>query len=494
VTAERRGFLLFCAAVAALTAVRLLGLMLATTDLYVDEAQYAVWAQTPAWGYYSKPPMIAWLIGGAASVCGWGEACVRAPSTLVWAITPLFVFLAADTLFGRRVAWFAGLGTLLAPGAAFSTRIISTDAPLLMFWSLALLAFVRLRAGGGWGWVPVLGAAIGLGLLSKYAMAYVLGCAVAAAMADRDSRRVVLSWKGLAVLGVALLVLSPNILWNLANGLATARHTADNASGGGLTPGLADPLEFLAAQLALAGPVVLVGFGLAAWKARRAGAEPADRMLLAFSLPIFAVLTVVAILTRAHGNWAATALPAVWILGSALLVREEREGWLKGGLAFGAFMQVVLLAADVAAEGWVLNGKPPFHRTLGWEPFSEGVAETARLAGGRTVVVESRREAAALAHYAKDRPLAVAAWPARDPAAPEDHFQMSRPLTAAASGPVIAVSPCEDAARFANSFGRVEPLGRLATPVGRGEPRVVWLYRLSEPKPTVARPLDCPAS
>ena len=36
--------------IVAFTALRLIGLQLSATDLYVDEAQYWSWAQHPAWG------------------------------------------------------------------------------------------------------------------------------------------------------------------------------------------------------------------------------------------------------------------------------------------------------------------------------------------------------------------------------------------------------------------------------------------------------------
>ena len=88
---ERPGLALFALVVMALTALRLLGLWNAQTDLYVDEAQYWTWSQDLAWGYFSKPPFLAWMIAAAEPACGSTEACVRAPSTLSWAATALAV-------------------------------------------------------------------------------------------------------------------------------------------------------------------------------------------------------------------------------------------------------------------------------------------------------------------------------------------------------------------------------------------------------------------
>ena len=49
--------------VAVVTAARWMLLAFNQTDLFVDEAQYWLWGQEFAFGYYSKPPLIAWLIG-----------------------------------------------------------------------------------------------------------------------------------------------------------------------------------------------------------------------------------------------------------------------------------------------------------------------------------------------------------------------------------------------------------------------------------------------
>ena len=49
------------AALALILAVRAAAVLVSPLNLYADEAQYWRWAQGLAWGYYSKPPMIACL-------------------------------------------------------------------------------------------------------------------------------------------------------------------------------------------------------------------------------------------------------------------------------------------------------------------------------------------------------------------------------------------------------------------------------------------------
>lgn len=479
----------FSLAVLAVTLIRLWALTTNATDLYVDEAQYWAWAQDPAWGYYSKPPLLAWLIAGAQTICGSSEACVRAPSPLLWGATAFLVHAVARRLFDDRSAFWAGLCALLAPGVAYSARIISTDVPLLFFWALAVLAFVRLRAGGGWGWSAVLAAAFGLGLLSKYAMIYLAPCLMVAALMDADSRRAVTSPRVWAALVFGTLFLIPNVLWNVGHDFATLRHTADNARGGGLSLGVTDALTFFAAQIALAGPVVFAAVLLALTRAARGRASGAQRLLVALSAPLWIALTGLALATRAHANWAAPALIAAFVLAPAVLSPTPgRRAWLMGGaLAFGVLIQALLLWADPRAATLTVGGEPVYGRTVGWDAFGAAVAARARAEGLTTVVAERRRDVAALLYYARDAGLDVRAWPPAAGAAPEDHFQMSRPLT---RGPVLAVSACPDAARYVG-WSRVVPLGMIQTPAGGARTRRFHLFRL-EGAGTVAPPRPCP--
>lgn len=457
-----------------------------TAGLHYDEAQYWVWAQDPAWGYFSKPPMVAWLIALAEPVCGSGAACVRSPAPLLWAGTALATFAIGAALFGTRAGVWAGWAALLAPGAAFSARILSTDVPLLFFWSLALLAWVRLRAGGGGGWAALLAAALGLGLMSKYAMLYFYGCAIVAALVDPASRGALRRPVVLATLVAGLAALIPNLLWNLEHGGATVRHTAANASGGGLTPGIVDGLAFAAAQFALAGPVILTGLILAALRPRTAD----TRLLLAFSLPILLVVTGVAFLTRAHANWAATALPAAFVIGTAHLLGQGRRDWLAGGLAVGAAMQGGLFLADANAARLSIAGQAPYAVTLGWEAAARAVAGEARMHGAVAVVTERRRDAAALTYHLRADALPVLAWPGPR-GVPDDHFQMSVPVTGREAGPLLVVAGCADPARVASAGQGAAPLGPREVATGPGETRTLWLFRVERARPG-ARPPDCP--
>src|SRR5262249_59644510 len=67
----------------ALAIVRLVALRFSTVDLFFDESQYWSWSREPALGYFSKPPLLAWLIAAAELLCGPSAACIRAPAPLM---------------------------------------------------------------------------------------------------------------------------------------------------------------------------------------------------------------------------------------------------------------------------------------------------------------------------------------------------------------------------------------------------------------------------
>src|SRR6266446_1099864 len=192
------------AAVATITAARLIWLAVQPAGLYPDEAQYWFWAQHPAFGYYSKPPLVAWLIALTTGLFGESEFAIRLSAPFLHAGTAVFVYAIAARLYDHRVGLWSALAYASLPGVSVSAFIISTDAPLVLFWAAALFAFVRAREEAGWGWWLAVGLAAGLGLLAKYAMAYWLMSALGFVLVFPAERRHLRPL--LAAIGIAFVV------------------------------------------------------------------------------------------------------------------------------------------------------------------------------------------------------------------------------------------------------------------------------------------------
>jgi 4-amino-4-deoxy-L-arabinose transferase-like glycosyltransferase len=473
-------FGLLLALLAALTLVRLIGLTLSTVDLFFDEAQYWAWSRELAFGYFTKPPLLAWIIAGAERVCGSAEACLRAPAPILYFGTCVVVFAIARQLYDETTAFFAALSLALAPGLAFSARIISTDVPLLFCWALALLAYVKLLAGPDRRWAVVLGLAIGLGTLAKYAMLYVLLGIALAALIDRDARAFIKRADLWLALAIAALLIAPNVHWNIANGLATIRHTGDNIQGSGLRFNPLGMLEFLGSQFGVFGPVLFGAllYGLARMTSPLV--TRADRLMLAFAIPPIVLISVTALASRANANWAATAYVSGAIVATALLLRQAAWKWLTASLALGVLAQSAFLLGDARAGSLhvPLLGDA-YRRTLGWRDLGEQAGRLARQAGARAIVGDQRDTVASLLYYWRDQPEPVQAWPIFT--RPEHQFELTRAVSDATPRPILFISACGRPERLARYFAAVEPLAPLRIRTGPTTGRYYHAFRLDRP-------------
>lgn len=471
-------FALAAGVLALVTIIRLIGMRFSVVDLFYDESQYWAWSRELAFGYYSKPPLLAWIIALAEHVCGSSESCVRAPAPVLYFGMSLTVYAVARVLYDERVALFSALSIGLATGAVFSARIISTDVPLLFFWALALLAYVKLWARADRYWFVVLGVALGLGVLAKYAMLYFLLGAALAAVLDADARRLLREPHFWYALAIAAVIVAPNIVWNFENGLATFRHTGDNIGAGGLHPNPLRALEFLASQFAVFGPVLFAVLLAAMVRITSPRMTRADRLMLAFAIPPLAIITATAIASRAFANWAGTAFVSGIIVAVALMVRAQAWKWLAASIGVGVFVQAGLLVGDAIATRLhlpVLAQGDVYHRTLGWRALGENAGRLARQAGARSIVGEYRNDVASLLYYWRDQPEAVLAWPAGP--IPTHHFEITRALSESSPQPILFVSFCGSPTRLQDYFSRVEPVGSFRATTGPTTGRTYYAFK-----------------
>lgn len=452
-------------------ALRWTGLALSPLGLHGDEAQYWSWSRDLAFGYFSKPPMIAWVIRGATELCGDGAACIRGASALVHAGTALLLFLLARRLYDATTGLWAAVIFLTLPGISFSSAIISTDVVLLFFWAASLIAFERLMATGALAWGLLLGLTLGLGLLSKYAMAFFFVCLILYAVFTPEKRWLLRSAGFWVAVAIAALLILPNLLWNMSNDWLTLSHTADNANLRGPLLRPDKGLEFLGSQAGVFGPILLVCLLAIAWRALRGREGETTRFLLFFSLPVLVLITVEAFLTRAHANWAATAYVAgtVLVAGALRRGRWRRWGWISLGLHGAAAAAIVLL---LAVPG-LLGPQKALARLTGWESLAAGL-ERALAANDTTILLsDDRMEIASLIYQFRAKPISLYAWDRNDRI--NNHFELTRPYRPGL-GTMLLVTRHPDAASLEQAFCAREARGTLRRPDGYGGGTIYHLF------------------
>jgi 4-amino-4-deoxy-L-arabinose transferase-like glycosyltransferase len=477
----------------ALMAVRLTGLHFSVVDLFYDEAQYWLWSRDPAWGYFSKPPLLAWVIGLTVKVCGNGEACVRAAAPIFYFGTSLLSFAVANLLYGERTAvWTASVVTL-SIGVSFSSRIISTDVPLLFFWTLALLAYFKLLLGGPFSWAAVLGLAIGLGLQAKYAMAYFLLGIPLAALIDDGAKR--LFWRPALwfSFAIACILIAPNVVWNVMNGFVTFKHTGANIQGDGFAFSMLKGIQFIALQFLVIGPIVFGLLLVVIARIPRRDLLRQDRLLLCFSIVPLAIVTVVAFVRGADENWAAPAFIPAAVIATAIMVRRSLWGWLAVSLSIGIVVQAVLIIGDATANRLTLPalGKDAdiYRRTMLGRPLGEAIGNLARHAAAPTVVSEEYYELALLFYYLRGENLRLFLWPVGT--GPKTHYDLNYSATEDVTTPILFVSQCPAVMRLEEYYRVVVPLGQLEVRTGPTSNRLYFAFKLDVPRGAIGQLSKC---
>jgi len=478
-------FLLWAVVVVALVA-RLVVTDVQALPLHFDEAQYYGWSLAPDWGYYSKPPMVAWAIAAGTAICGDSEACIRAPAAVALAVAAILAGLLAARLAGANAAPWAGFAVATMPLVVFFGGAMTTDSLLLLAWTAALYAMVRACPPSGApsepAWWLVCGLAAGVGLLSKYSFVLFAITAIAWLAVDPVRRRALRTPWPWAGAGVALLVWSPNLAWNLRHGFATVRHTAELAQAGGTVAPLqpARLLEFAAAQPILLGVPVAVAAAIA-WStpARRHG--PLAALGWHVFWPTMGLIAAQALFTRAHANWAAPALLGAALAASGVLAAGTGERGRRRRLVAAA-VTLNLAFAALIATGPALAGRlpaglahlDPYARLAGWRELGAAVGAQLQARPGAMLIGPDRRELSALTYYARPHAFPASAWnPERTRT---DHYRLTgdvadRPGAASGTWIFVAREGGYDPAVMRAAFDLVGPLRVFEAPVGSHRPQ-----------------------
>ncbi|MEM7068078.1 MAG: glycosyltransferase family 39 protein [Pseudomonadota bacterium] len=457
---------------------RLISLWFNNSELFFDEAQYWFWAQELDFGYFSKPPLLAWIIASSTAVCGNdGAFCVRLAAPIIHVATAIMIYLSAARLFDEHTAFWSGILYAIMPAVSLSSTIISTDVPLMFCWSFALYAYVRLREEFDVKWALILGISIGLGLNAKYAMVYFVGCALIHMLVEQQEYtppRKPVFW--LAIL-VAAVMMIPNGIWNFENGFVTALHTGENIGWDGFVANWTGLAEFFGSQFGVFGPIAFGIFLATAFRMWGDTISREHRLLLSFSLPILVLLLGQAIISKAYANWAATTYIAASILVAEVMVNRIPKLWLNSTVALhGLVFAGITIAVCSAGPGQLVlpNGVQPFARTQGATLLADEVKDVWGQYEYNGLVTTDRKLSSLLVYNLRDQDISVHAW--RYGEIPRDHFQMSIPFQESLRDPVLVVSRYDNMDAYRAGFKSATNLGHRD--IAAGNIKRLYFFRL----------------
>ena len=385
-------------------------------DLAGDEAHYWEWSRHLDLSYYSKGPLVAYIIAaGRALLANWSVEhvgsemlAVRLPAVLLSVLSGIGMYtVLADTLRSGRLALAAVALTCTVPILAAGSMLMTIDAPLMCAWVWALVCAHRALRSDHWGWWLLTAVLIAIGILAKYTMVLIFPVVGLTILTCPEYRRLVRRPGPYVATLLGLAAgLAPILIWNANHSWVSFRHVAGQAGlEGGPKIDLTGPFAYIAGQLAVVSPVwfvALIWGTIEIWQNPTRETEshrPRDAALLLWATAVpLGFFLLFSFITTVQPNWPVLSLVsgsgvlAFWLArglrASEAARRRKTKVLITSGILTGGAMMLVghYMHWLTPAIGYLTRGAPswdltpvakydPTARLRGWAELGAAVGE-----------------------------------------------------------------------------------------------------------------------
>jgi hypothetical protein len=343
-----------------------------------DEWQFLSDAQHLDWGFVPYPPLTAALEHLGLEMFGLSLVGLRLFSVMAQVLVILASGLMARDLGGGRLAQvFAAVAVALSPVPMFEATEFQYSSFDLLWWVLIAWCAIRLLCDDEPRWWIAIGVLAGLGMQTKYSIAFELAGVLAGVLLT-DARRYVTNgwfWSGGVI---ALLLFIPNLVWLIRHDFISY-HFLQSIHARDIGEGRADGFlrdQFLLNANLFAAPVWLAGlFGY--FKDRR------YRMLAwMYVVPLLLFLAA-----RGRFYYTCGTYPMLLAMGAVLGERwllAMRPAWrvgiaalmLTGVFAIGIYasLRIVPFASSGPLRDYALRNNGDLREEIGWNELVAKVA------------------------------------------------------------------------------------------------------------------------
>jgi 4-amino-4-deoxy-L-arabinose transferase-like glycosyltransferase len=337
-----------------------------------------------ATGYVAYPPLTPFLGRISLDLFGTSVRGFRFFAALAHAIIAVLAGLMARELGGRRFAQVvAALAVVVSPVSMASGALMQYVAFDFLWWVLTAYLLIRLlRTGNAVLWLPI-GVCIGLGMMTKYTMAFFV-VSIVAGLLLTDARRYLAShWLWIGVVA-SLLVFLPNLLWQIHRGFISLDflhhiHARDVRIG--------RTKNFLPEQLYIPASLFTIPLWIAGLFFYFRSPEGRRYRMLGW---MFVVVLLIFVVAKGRGYYMAPAYPMLLAAGAVVEERwihklSPRQGAVLRVSTFAALALGVIFAvavtlplAPINSRWWQIANKVDgdFREEIGWP---ELVGEVARI-------------------------------------------------------------------------------------------------------------------
>jgi len=344
-----------------------------------DELQVLSDALHLDWGFVPYPPWTPFVERVGLEMFGLSLVGLRLFSTIAQALAVIVTGFMAFELGGGRLAQVASaLAIALSPLPLFEGTEFQYTSFDYLWWVLIAYFVIRLLNTENPRWWLAIGAAAGVGLLTKYTICFFLSGVLGGLLLTPERRflRSAWFWAGMAL---ALVIFLPNFLWQVRHGFISLdflRHIHARDVGEGRADG------FLAKQLwvcanALAAPLWVGGL-VCFFRDRR-------YRMLAW---MYVIPLALFMLAKGRFYYLAAAYPMLvamgatagerWVRSRSRLWRGVVEGtFFTGLLGCGLYAAAVIvpLASAGGLRDFALKNNGDLREEIGWSELVKTVAD-----------------------------------------------------------------------------------------------------------------------
>lgn len=189
-----------------------------------DELLYMAMSEHLDWGYKEVPPFIAGISWFSYVFLGDSIFAMRIlpsiASALIVFITGLFVI----SMNGRRFSIIVACSAMVvSPSFLASGYLLQPVVFDQLFWVISAFLIAKHMETRKTNYIYLLGVAVGIGMLTKYTMAFFI-LALIGALLISPQRRILLNKAWIVAFFIAFFIFLPNVVWQITHQLPVVSH------------------------------------------------------------------------------------------------------------------------------------------------------------------------------------------------------------------------------------------------------------------------------
>jgi 4-amino-4-deoxy-L-arabinose transferase-like glycosyltransferase len=447
-------------------------------DLIGDESYYWDWSRRPDWCYYSKPPMVAWLIAAATGLGGDETAVVRLPTVVLGTVFLGYLYATAKVFYSSKAGALAVALVLAMPVNVLANFIMTIDPPLYCFWMMSLYYLHGALFGqqkSAWIWA---GLSTGAAVLSKQVALFLPLMLVCFLLLDRK-RHPLFKREFLWYLFPIIVCLVPIVLWNQQHDWVMFGHSKGHfgiKESLTFTSWLARASSFVLHQLLLVSPVLFLIILTMTLKASKGFAHlsPKEQFLLLFGPVLILGILLLSLVQKVQGNWSMPFYITALILLSGQYLSGAWKKSLRIGMLIGYLMVSMTYSLPLLIKAFKLQNTAldPTSRFGQWTVLGKAIDEVRLKSLPDTketlvIAVGHRFLASQLAFYLPDQP---AVYRYEDSGSINSQYEVWGGPTNAIGKTAFIVSEQKETAMPAalkSAFQRFSEVGTIVNPMSK---------------------------